>query len=624
MRRLSGYSLGVGVILLVVWLRPVGAGTRVQQQPLAWFGVHSFQRLEQRFLETGQLAKMPGIAQLVLGFLRTQWGGFKGLDRQRPIGMVLPTLAPGEKLSVVWVIPYSDRRLMWATLQRFFPGSTMASGSLVLRGKFGQRFGRFDEDTKCLLIARETRLLQGPEVRLPDVGFRQAEGTVPATDIVLHIDVAAVKKRHPSEWQALLDQMRLELRQSRAMALTAARTKADTAFVTVAFGLLKERQDQALGDLQRVESRLSLASTQRWVADLEMWMQSGSMIDMFLKLQTASAHPLPFLFSQDVSMRGWVSIRQPSAWQQDTRQLLLHWQRSVESHLDDPPAVTPEYQVKKLAGIRAGFSVLKQSLDDPFIYLAAEVNRSSSVTPRSPAAMQMTGWLRLMEGRSYLETLLKPAVSSLKTEAELMLLTQEVARHGGVPVRRVNLSLSSESLVSRVEDTLRSTSDPTVINPLFVTADHTMMAWHVGTSFTPLTQWLDRKRRNPPAAAHHRSALLSLEAPVAQVLNLMWKAQDGRTENGLGRRVVERLREVDTPMWVTITPEEATVSTHQEKSVDGLSAVSSMKVEQSIDELGVGQGLRLRMVLPRAVLQSVVDMVGQELLQMVGQSWLRR
>src|SRR5215471_8665114 len=126
----------VGALLVVLLtLIPVvdGATEPGQEKPVAWLALRSYQRLEQRLREIATMAKAPGLADMLLGLAQLQLAGLGGLDRQRPIGLVVPTVSLADKPPVVVVLPYTDRDAMLQTLRSLYPQSIVENNEKLSR-----------------------------------------------------------------------------------------------------------------------------------------------------------------------------------------------------------------------------------------------------------------------------------------------------------------------------------------------------------------------------------------------------------------------------------------------------------------------------------------------------------
>jgi hypothetical protein len=568
------FGLQVLVFAWVVWLASlsvVQAEAPRPMRPLVWLGVKNFQRLEQRVTETAQLMKIPGMAPVVLGVLNLQWGGFQGLDRQRPIAMVMPTLVPVENPPFVLVIPYSHEPTLRSTLQRLFPPSTAQSDRLILRGRFGQRVGRFDASAKVLLVAPTLTLLNGVEIDLPGDVFAAPEGEESGPDVVLRVEAAAAKTRYPAEWNAWLAALMQGGRQGRDRALAASKTVAETNFVLFAYDVLERRQFQMWHDLDQVEIRITFAPG-GWDARLEMRWQPQSATAAWVNLQRHATTLTP-LFSQQRGIRMAASLRQPDTWQHDMQMLLSLAQRVVESHLAEDRHLTSEQRTAYRTGIHTGFDVAAYMLAGSSVEIAAEIP-SGQALARPALKTDMTGWIGLPQSAEHLESLLNIASSFATTVPAPIGLTRHVAHHHGTPLHRLS-PVPGESSAS-----------------LFLAAEESLLAWHVGPSPVALMQVLDRRRnpaQTPVFPRPQKKNMLHLECPISFCFELLQYAQPEASRDELGT-AAQWLRGVTTPMLLELTPQPNAATLHW--------------------------------VLPQALLQGVADVFRQHIVQTLRQSLL--
>src|SRR5213593_13781 len=108
------------LLLVLLTLIPVlgRAAETARERPVAWLALRSYQRLEQRLREFSTMAKAPGLADMLLGLVQLQLAGLAGLDRQRPLGLVVPTVSLSDQPPpMAVVLPYTDRDAILQTLQ---------------------------------------------------------------------------------------------------------------------------------------------------------------------------------------------------------------------------------------------------------------------------------------------------------------------------------------------------------------------------------------------------------------------------------------------------------------------------------------------------------------------------
>src|SRR2546428_13306491 len=84
------------ILVVLLTLTPVlgSAAETVQERPVAWLALRSYQRLEQRLREISTMAKAPGLAGMLLGLVRLPLAGPGGFGPPTPHWAVGPTVSP--------------------------------------------------------------------------------------------------------------------------------------------------------------------------------------------------------------------------------------------------------------------------------------------------------------------------------------------------------------------------------------------------------------------------------------------------------------------------------------------------------------------------------------------------
>ena len=98
-------SCAILVMLLILTPVLAPAAETGKARPAVWLALRSYQRLEQRLREISTMAKTPGLADILLGMVQLQLAGLGGLDRQRPIGVVVPAVSLSDKPPLAVVVP---------------------------------------------------------------------------------------------------------------------------------------------------------------------------------------------------------------------------------------------------------------------------------------------------------------------------------------------------------------------------------------------------------------------------------------------------------------------------------------------------------------------------------------
>src|SRR6266566_475378 len=191
------------ILVVLLTLTPVlgSAAETVQEKPVAWLALRSYQRLEQRLREISTMAKAPGLADMLLGLVQLQLAGLGGLDRQRPISVVVTTVSLSGSPPVTMVLPYTERDAMLQTLRSFFPQTIIEDGErLSLQGGPLPAFGHLDARANVLIISTSPEAAQSFDVSLPADLFG---GQKDEPDLVLRVDVDAIKQQLDVAWKGM-------------------------------------------------------------------------------------------------------------------------------------------------------------------------------------------------------------------------------------------------------------------------------------------------------------------------------------------------------------------------------------------------------------------------------------
>ena len=65
---------------------------------------------------------------MLLGIVQLQLSGLGGLDRQRPLSVVVPTVSMSDTPPVAVVLPYTEQDAILQTLRGFFPQTIVEDG----------------------------------------------------------------------------------------------------------------------------------------------------------------------------------------------------------------------------------------------------------------------------------------------------------------------------------------------------------------------------------------------------------------------------------------------------------------------------------------------------------------
>jgi hypothetical protein len=362
-----------------------------------------------------------------------------------------------------------------------------------------------------------------------------------------------------------------EVRQARDKARAESKTVAEADFVTFVYDVLQRCQYQMLNDLDQVESRITFAPG-GWGVSVEMRWKPQSTTAAWVNLQLHDTALTP-LFSQHRSIRMAVSLRQPDAWQHDWQTLLSLAQRMVESRLAEARHLTSEQRSEYRIGIDTSSDIVAHMLAGPSVEIAAEMQSGQVLeTP-------ITGWIGLQQSAQHLESWLNRVASLSSTAAAPIGLTRNMAYHHGTPLHRLRLVPG---------ETVPQSAAPSPVS-LFLAAEGSLLAWHMGPTPVSLMQVLDRQRRHTQTPMLARAKLLHLEGPISFWFDLLQHTQP-EAPGDEGVAAAQLLREVTAPMLLEVTPQFNAAT--------------------------------LRWVLPRALLQGVADVFKQRIVQTLRQSLL--
>ena len=556
----------VGAILVVLLtLTPVlaSAAETDKEKPVAWLALRSYQRLEQRLREISTLAKTPGLADMLLGLAQLQLAGLGGLDRQRPIGLVVLTVSLSDKPPVAVVVPYTERDAILQSLRGFFPQSIVEdSDRLSLQGGPIPAFGRLDAQARVLIVSTSPEAARDFDVSLPADLFGAQEDS---PDLVLRVDVDAVKQRLDVAWKGML--AGLEQFWQAAMQKAAedkAVSPTDKAAMTAYVAMTQKGLRQFLDDLFLGESRLTLTPT-GLVFDLETKMRPGSVSAAFLNAQAGHTSRAASLFApgSNVFLRLVYNVRMTDSLRQDTMTLFPVLRQMLESRLAALPALTQEQRTAGTQAIATYFSLLEQWYAQQELEAAAEMRAQDT-------GFELTSWLPFAESRRALSALLDIAEKiPLLTGDVTAKVTRDVGQHRGTALHRIEVPANS---VHNLPHTV------------FVAAQGDGLAFHLGNSPEPLQGLLDRVRNLSSQAPTRTDALVHTELFLVPILQLEMSKGYMSSQNPVSQALVEKLQQgPNEPLFIDLL-------TRQDAAT-------------------------LRSTLPGALIQAVADIMGQQITQ---------
>lgn len=479
---------------LLVALFPLGI-LRAQEDrtPLAWLTLHSYQRLEQRLRELSNQAKAPALADLLLSILQLRFGGLQGLDRQRPISVLVPTLDDTGAPPVVLALPFSNQQEFMTSLGTLFPTMTPQEQILHLQGESGEAFGRLDEQGKILFLSTTGQFIASTMPVLPPAAFATTAGE--EADMVIRVDVGAIKRRHPEAWEGWITQMEEGWQTSFKNFEEQTNDQVDKAFLAAYFAMSKKQSTQFFTDLALGEGRVRLAPAQ-WVIEFITQMVPGSTTGTFATNQTRLAPRAGRFFSTTAAARFLYTLQVTEALRSDLLPVLGLGRQAAESKLAADKTLTEAQRNAGMTSITQGMRLLEHWIAQPQLDMAAEAR------PAGGNNMSLTAWIPLPQSREMLQTFLDMVDNVLQLSSPTKgALSRHVLEHNKVAIHRFNLTAESAN-----------TQPP---DPLFFAAREDTIGLHFGPSPEPLTQLLDRLQTSPPASSQPSNVIGFLEVFVA-------------------------------------------------------------------------------------------------------------
>lgn len=551
------------VVLLTLTSVLARAAETGKEKPVAWLALRSYQRLEQRLREISTMAKAPGLADMLLGLVQLQLAGLGGLDRQRPIGLVVPTVSMADKPPVAVVLPYTDRDAILQTLRGLFPQTIVEDNArLSLQGGPIPAFGRLDAQASVLIVSTSPEAAQGFDVSLPaDLFGAQDSGP----DLVLRVDVDAVKQRLDATWKAMLAS--LEQAWQAAMQKAAehqAVSPADTAAMTAYVTMMQKGLHQFLDDFLLGESRLTLAPT-GWVFDLETKMRPGSVSAAFLNAQAGHTSRAAQFFapSANTFLRMVYNVRMTDSLRHETMTLFPALRQMLEARLAALPGLTPEQRTVGTQAIATYFSLLEQWYAQKELEAAAEMRVQDK-------SFELTSWLLFVESRRALSALLDVVEKIPVLKGDVVAkVTRDVKQYQGTALHRIEIPKNNGQ------------EFPTTA---FLAAQGNWLALHLGTAPEPLQAVLDRARNLSSQAPTRTDALVHTELFLAPMLQLGMSKGQMNSQNPVSQALIEKLQQGPNE------PFHSDLLTRQDAAT-------------------------LRSTFPGALIQSVAEIMGEQVMQ---------
>ena len=553
------------ILVVLLILIPVldGAAETGKEKPVAWLALRSYQRLEQRLREISTMAQAPGLADMLLGLVQLQLAGLAGLDRQRPIGLVVPTVSLSDKPPMAVVLPYTDRDAMLQTLQGFFPQSIVEDNArLSLQGGPVPAFGRLDAQARVLIVSTSAEAAQGFDVSLPADLFGAQEN---GPDLVLRVDVDAVKQQLDVAWKAMLAGLEQAWQAAMQNAVEdKAMSPADKAAMTAYVTMTQQGLRQFLDDFRLGESRLTLAPT-GWVFDLETKMRPGSVSAAFLNAQAGHTSRAAQLFapSANTFLRLVYNVRMTDSLRQETMALFPALRQMLEARLAALPALTPEQRTAGTQAIATYFNLLEQWYTQKELEAAVEMRVQEK-------SFEVSSWLPFVESRRALSAMLDVVEKiPLLTGDAVTKVTRDIAQYQGTALHRIEIPMHQV---------------PEFPTTVFVAAQGNWLVLHLGTSPEPLQALLDRARNLSSQAPTQTDALVHTELFLAPMLKLGMSKGQMDSQNPVSQALIEKLQQGPNEPF-------------------------------RIDLLTRQDAATLRSTFPGALIQSVAEIMGEQVMQ---------
>ena len=554
-------SCAILVMLLTLTPLLAGAAEAGKAKPVAWLALRSYQRLEQRLREISTMAKTPGLADMMLGMVQLQLAGLGGLDRQRPLGVVVPTVNVSDKPPLAVVVPYTDRDAMLQTLRSFFPQTIVENGEkLSLQGGPVPAFGKVDTQASVLVVSTAPEAVQGFDVTLPADLFGTQEG---GPDVVLRIDVDVVRQQLDVAWKSLLAGME----QFWQAALQKAAEKqglssTDKEAMTASLALTQQGLHQFLDDLLLGESRLTLAPT-GWVFDLETRMRPASPSAAFINAQAGHMSRSAQFFTPGALLRFVENLRMTDTLRQQMLALLPASRQTLEAKLAAMPALSQEQREAGRQAIAIYLKLAEQWYAQKEIELAAEVRMQEGT------GLEVTGW--------------GPFPASANAVQMLLDVAEKIPVFGATPMQVTRNAVPyQDTALHRL--TLPPNGSPELPHTAFLAAQGDMVAFHLGDSPAPLQGLLDRLRAASSPAPTKTDALVHMELFLAPLLQLSKSKGQMGDQDPVMQALLEKLQQ---------GPNEPVL----------------------MDLLTRQDAATLRYAFPGALVQSVTEVMGQQITQ---------
>lgn len=562
------------VAFLVAWFVSLpgfvcAAAEPVARPPLAWLAIHSYQRVEQRLREFANLTQVPGLADIVLGLVQFQFAGLQGLDRQRPLGLLMSSFTPATEPELVFTLPYADRAALLSTLRLFFPQMTAGGGVFFLQGDPSPTFGRLDDQAAVLLLSRTPEALQGIDPVLPADLFGPAPETE-RPDVVFRVDVDTARQRHEAAWQALLAAISDARDAAWHAAEQEASSMAEKAFLTAYFAFTERQLRRFLLDLSRAELRVTL-HPEGWSADLDLRLRPGSMTAGFFDHQRQHVSRAAPLFSRQTAARFLSTTSLTADLRRELLTLLHLGYRAAEARVAAETSHPPAQPPSDRTGLALLTHFVEQWLAEEVVEIAAELR----LQPGS--GFEFTVWIPMAEGRKRLDELLGALGKFSAAVGHEVVITSTALQDHDAPLYRLDFP---------VPEGTHNTP-----GTVFLSAQGGFLIVHAGASPTPVLQLLGRIREHASQPPPRTDTLQRFELVPARLLAASLGL--GMSPDASERAIIAQiLQGSDEPLRIEVQVHDHAVVQHY--------------------------------VLPSPYIQGLAGVLGQQLLESVRKSLLGR
>lgn len=562
------------ILVVLLTLTPVlaDAAETGQAKPVAWLALRSYQRLEQRLREVSTMAKTPGLADMLLGMVQLQLAGLGGLDRQRPIGVVVPTVSLSDRPPVAVVVPYTERDAMLQTLRGFFPQTIIEDGErLSLQGGPLPAFGHLDSQAHVLIVSTSPEVAKDFALSLPTDLFGDQDG---GPDLVLRVDVDAVKQQLDVAWKSMLAGMEQFWQAAlQKAAEQQGMSSADKEAMTASVTMMQKGVHQFLDDLLLGESRLTLAPT-GWVLDLETKMRPGSASAAFVNAQAGHTSRAAQFFTPGALLRFVENVRITDTLRREMMALLPASRQMLEAKLAAMPELSQEQRDAGTQAITTYLKLAEQWYAQKEIEVALEVHRQEG------AGLEVTGWGPFPASASALNALLEivEKIPVLVGNTRIQ-VTRNAGSHRDIALHRLEVP---------------ATGSPELPHTAFIAAQGDVLAFHLGSSPVPLQGLLDRVRNVSSQAFTKTDALVHLELFLAPLLQLSQSKGQMGSQDPVSQALIEKLQQgPDEPFLVDLLTRQDAATlryTFPGALVQGVAEVMGQQITQQLRGGGEKKG----------------------------------